>query len=655
MKKIFTFNKWKLKTKLVVSFILILLVPSIAIGVFSYEKAQNVLGDEILNSASNNVDTINKEINDTFETKFNDLDFLSGQIDSSSEENQISSQFSQYLELHKEASAIYVGTTTGETIIQPNVDLPDDFDPRTRGWYKKAMKNKGEAIVTDPYLDASSDKTMLTVAKTTNDGSGVIGIDISLSQIKSVANNVKIGENGYAVVIDSKNQYLVHPKEETGENATGEWAKTVASDEQGQFTYSLDGENKEMIFSTNDITGWKVLGTMYTSELKDASSGILISTTIVVAISLIAGSILIFFIIRTIMKPINSLSTSLNKISEGDLTETITVENDDELGKLAKDVKQMQENLKDVITKVLTASENLTSQSEELTQSATEVKTGSEQIASTMEEVASGAESQANNASELSSNASTFTAKVQEANANGEVIHQSSSEVLEMTGDGSKLMEQSVEQMKAIDQIVQDSVQKVQGLDAQSKEVSKLVTVIKDIAEQTNLLALNAAIEAARAGEQGKGFAVVADEVRKLAEQVANSVSEITGIVGNIQNETSSVVESLQEGYSEVEKGTTQIKNTGETFNKIDNAVNEMVESIQSVTTNLSTMAKTSEGMNASIDEIASVSEESAASVEETSAASQQASSSMEEVTSSSEELSKLAEELNGLVRKFKL
>lgn len=121
-----------------------------------------------------------------------------------------------------------------------------------------------------------------------------------------------------------------------------------------------------------------------------------------------------------------------------------------------------------------------------------------------------------------------------------------------MTDKGSQLMDSSTSQMGKIDQIVQDSVYKVQNLNVQSQEISKLIVVVIEIGDQTNLLALNAAIEAARAGEHGKGFAVVADEVRKLAEQTATSVTEITGIVNNMQKEVQLFTGSLQGGYKEV-------------------------------------------------------------------------------------------------------
>ncbi|TFB14221.1 HAMP domain-containing protein [Filobacillus milosensis] len=359
---------------------------------------------------------------------------------------------------------------------------------------------------------------------------------------------------------------------------------------------------------------------------------------------------------RVIANPIKVVMNRMKAISEGDLShEPLETKSRDEVGQLVVATNDMNDSMRKLLQQISNMTDTVSSHSEGLTQSANEVKDGAEQITTTMQEIASGSESQANSASDLSDYMSSFATKVEEANSNGDSIYQSSDEVLTLTKDGSQLMQSSVNQMSMIDDLVQNAVVKVKGLDHQSQEISKLVSVIRDIAEQTNLLALNAAIEAARAGEQGKGFAVVADEVRKLAEQVGDSVTEITGIVDGIQVESSGVVTSLQDGYSEVEKGTEQIKATGETFDKITGAVNNMADRIQAVTNNLSTISSNTQEMNSSVQEIASISEESAAGVEETSASAEQVNSSMEEVASSSDELSKLAEELNGLVRQFKL
>ncbi|MRG87354.1 methyl-accepting chemotaxis protein [Salinibacillus xinjiangensis] len=391
-------------------------------------------------------------------------------------------------------------------------------------------------------------------------------------------------------------------------------------------------------------------------EIVNTSSVNMNISLVITILAVILGVAIAITFSQSMMRQIKTVMGRMRDIADGDLTgEDLEAKTKDEIGDLVLVTNDMNHNMRELLGKINSVSETVSSHSEELTQSANEVMSGTEKISSTMEEIASGSETQANNASELANNATNFSTKVEEANEDGELIYDASKQVLQMTNDGRQLMNKSVDQIQSIHKLVEQAVEKVKGLDEQSNQISKLVIVIKDIADQTNLLALNAAIEAARAGEHGEGFAVVADEVRKLAEQVSNSVTEITGIVGSIQSESSNVVESLQDGYSEVEKGANQIQSTEYTFETISIAIDEMASSVGFITENLVEMSQTSKNMNSSIEEIASVSEEAAAGVEETAAASQQTSSTMQEFASSSEQLSRLAEELNGLVRRFKL
>ncbi|MBS4200612.1 methyl-accepting chemotaxis protein [Bacillus sp. FJAT-49732] len=378
----------------------------------------------------------------------------------------------------------------------------------------------------------------------------------------------------------------------------------------------------------------------------------IIFTALVILVSIVAALITA----TLITTPIKKVMERMKLIASGDLSqESLITKSRDEIAQLVVSTNEMNDRIRELIREINVVSGTITGQSEELTQSANEVNAGSQQIAATMQELATGTETQATSASELAAIMVSFADKVQEAKENGEHIQHASTGVLEMTNVGRSLMENSSEQMTKIDHIVQDSVLKVKGLDSKSQEISKLVGVIQEIADQTNLLALNAAIEAARAGEQGRGFAVVADEVRKLAEQVSASVSDITDIVVGIQNESSVVTASLQDGYKEVAQGTSQIVATQETFNGISSAVSEMATNIKTVFENILTIAANSEKMHESITDIAAISEESAAGVEQTSASSEQISSSMEEVANSSTDLAKLAENLNDLINRFKL
>lgn len=489
---------------------------------------------------------------------------------------------------------------------------------------------------------------------------------------RPINDHFDLGENGYLFILDNKGNEVAHPYLE-GENIWDEvdpngvkYAQEIvkAGNNGGDFVYfsypmpnNKDLIEKKVTYSETDPDwGWSINAGTYMVDFNKPAKEIIYSNLIVSGIATLLGIIVVLWFARRIANPINQVTNRMNVLANGDLTqESIKIKRKDEVGQLAGSLNLMQTKMKEIMKNISNASEVMSANSEELTQSSNEVKSGTELIAVTMEELSSGSEVQAHSATDLSMTMSEFAAKVEAVNEHGESLKAASVKVLDMTNEGRQLMDGSTEQMAAIDQIVKDSVKNVNQLNTRSHEISKLVVVIKDIADQTNLLALNAAIEAARAGEQGRGFSVVAEEVRKLAEQTASSVTEITEIVHNIQEGFELVTRSLEHGYSEVEKGTLKIEETGKTFHHISQSIAEMTESFQNITVNMAQIQAGSQEMNGSIQEIAAAAEESAAGIEQTSASIQQTNSAMEEVALSSESLAKLAEELNEVVRQFKL
>lgn len=484
--------------------------------------------------------------------------------------------------------------------------------------------------------------------------------------------NLELGKNGYIFVLNQKGIDIAHPSMEgtdTWNSVDSNGVKFVQKiidigNNGGGFTFyewplpntKNQIEPKVTYSKVDPHWGWVVSGSTYMMDFNQPAKETLNLVLLVIGVSLFLGVFIIWLFANNISRPLNMVSGQMNHLANGNLTlEPLPIKSKDEIGQLGHAMNQMQKGLKEMIQNVSNASETITTQSEEFTQSANEVRQGGEQIATTMQELSSGAESQAMSATALIEMMEDFNVKIEVSNKFGDEIEKTSDSVLIMTGEGRVLMDQSVTQMESIHQKVTIAVENVKGLNSHTKEISKLIQVIQEIADQTNLLALNAAIEAARAGEQGKGFAVVAAEVKKLAEQVSDSVGGITNIVDRILLGSDDAVNSLQSSYDEVENGTKHIKVTGQTFGTINESVIEMVGKVQNISRNLRVLRDYSVEMNKSIEEVAAVAEESAAGVEQTAASTEQSSSSMEEIALGADELASLATRLNEQVNKFKL
>jgi methyl-accepting chemotaxis protein len=374
-----------------------------------------------------------------------------------------------------------------------------------------------------------------------------------------------------------------------------------------------------------------------------------------IAISTLLGGAAVYFVNKMVVTNLNQVVLISKQVAKGNLAvRKIAYHGKDEIGQLSSAINEMTMSLRKIVRQIVTVSQDVNSHSEELTQMSNEVKEGSVQIAATMQQLTVGSEQQAKTASDIALLTDDLNKKVFDVNKDGESLKNASGIVLEISNNGKKQMQQSVDQMNTINELVLSSVNKVRGLDERTGDITSLVQVIEEIAERTNLLALNASIEAARAGESGKGFGVVASEVRKLAEQSANSVNEISEIITNIQKESKETVKVLQGGYKQVEEGSKVISSTHETFDNINDAVTVMADRIQNVANRIVEIANSSDKISSSIESIASVAEEAAAGVEQSSAAAQQQSSSMDEIYRGADSLAHMAEELNAIVERFK-
>lgn len=396
--------------------------------------------------------------------------------------------------------------------------------------------------------------------------------------------------------------------------------------------------------------------TILTDSIERAEEGnrTSIINFILAVTAIVLGIVISYFMARSISRPVIAVSERVERMADGYLNDApLKTKRKDEVGQQVYAINTMRERIQNTLSGTLAISRKLNQSSSDLSLSTGTVSDSSNQIAATMEQLAAGAEAQANTASNMAEMVGEFFEDVQQANRAGGQVAEAADEVLRRTGDGEEMMAGSVQQMNEIFRVVTESVEQIQQLDHQTKEISELVTVISEIAEQTNLLALNAAIEAARAGEQGKGFAVVADEVRKLAEQVANSVNEITIIVDRVQAGSSTAVKSLESGYESVQEGKESVIDTQEVLKDIANLVTDMTGLTTNLSTSLGHIEGIGEQLTTGVAEIASIAEESAAGVEETTASVEQTTYQIDTISKEAEELAKLSSELERSVNQF--
>lgn len=648
-----------IRNKLILSFIIILLIPSILIGFLAYQSAKKELSAQLIGSASSNVDVLNSMIDDTIQPKIHDIEFFSNQITSELydglESPEIRQKLEQYTELHPELELAYVGTEDGLMIQSPNLELADGYDPRERPWYQQAKEKAGQVVITEPYVSASTNTLVVTIARTTEDDSGVIGMDITLGNLEETSKKIRIGKEGYTSILDQTKHIIVHPTEEKGSEANADYLIRQFEKDNGKYQFEQGSDTLELVYTTNKLTGWKVAGVMSASEIDDAAAPILYTMLIVLAAALIAGGFLVFGVVRSIIRPLNKLKQTAVQVSGGDLRERIAIHSKDELAEVGEAFNTMTDNLSSLIQQIDTDSGQLAASSEELLASSEQTTSATEHVTTTLQEVAEGADSQRMHVERNAQAIGEIAIGMDRVANSLSTVSDSTKQAASLAEDGEYSVNQTVEQMKHIYESVNESNARMQELETSSKKIGIITDVIVGIADQTNLLALNAAIEAARAGEQGKGFAVVADEVRKLAEESQRSAMQITDLIQHIQSDTVQSVKVMAQTARYVETGLQATDETTTKFSQIKDSIFTISPQIEDISSITEQIAASVQEMTASAEELAAIAKENAAASETMASTTEEQLASMEEITASANALSNLAEELQELLTKFKL
>ncbi|WP_167408401.1 methyl-accepting chemotaxis protein TlpA [Bacillus subtilis] len=658
-KTLTTIRRSSIARRLIISFLLILIVPITALSVSAYQSAVASLDVQMTQSAKENVQILDHIIDDKISTTEKSLAYFS---DWATEEKfqdkkktELKQEFKQFIQMNDNVAAVFSSGKDGDFTRYPYADMPSDFNALERDWYKEAMANKGKTIVTEPYESISSGKMVVTIARQTVDGSGVVAIDMKIDDLVTTAKGINIGKEGYAFILSQNKKVIAYSGVKAGTELKGDWVDKLYKDKSGDFEYTYKGKKKKMAFATSETTGWKISGTMYANEIHDAASRVLIMASIVLAIAIGAGMTAIYFVIRSITKPLRRIVASAEKISEGDLTETIEINSKDELGVLSESFNHMAHSLRSLIHGIKDSVEHVASSSEELTASADQTSRATEHITMAIEQFSNGSESQSEKIETTTEQINEMNDGLAELARAAAVITETSADSTEVSSKGETLVQKTAGQMNTIDHSVKAAEQVVKGLEIKSKDITNILRVINGIADQTNLLALNAAIEAARAGEYGRGFSVVAEEVRKLAVQSADSAKEIESLISEIVKEIHTSLNVLQSVNKEVETGLVMTDETKQSFKHISQMTNQIASELQNMNATVEELSAGAQEISAASNDITAISKESSDGIQDIAASAEEQLASMEEISSSALTLERMSEELRDLTKQFKV
>lgn len=541
---------------------------------------------------------------------------------------------------------------------------------KDKAWYKQTMTAAQDSFMSSPVISQATGKIIVnSIAIARNDSGQPAAMILAAIYVQAVMDKVqelKLGEEGYSLLVSKEGVYIVNPDEsaimqknisQDEDPAVVELGRKMMSGESGVYYFqAADGENMIAFYSPITATGWSMATLAYERELFAPVQNMLkIMVTIsFVLLILISGGILIT--VNKVMKPLGIMMHEVHNLAIGDFRDRPTqINSEDELGLLAQAVREMRQGVANVMRSVNASAESLSSSAEELNSTTDQSALAANQVAQSIVRVAEGTSQQLDAVNATSAAVENLNNAIQVMANDAESAANRSREASAIAREGGATLEIAIAQIKTIEKTSQETTKAVMTLGENSKKIGQIVDTISGIAEQTNLLALNAAIEAARAGEHGRGFAVVSDEVRKLAESSREAAQQIADLVQVTQADTAQAISDMEAGLKEVQTGTENIMSMGEAFSKILDIVEQVSTQMQDISEATRDMANNGGEIVDNVRLIGESSKTAAEEAETVSAATEEQTASVHEIATESTNLARMASELQQDVRKFKV
>ncbi|MUT67246.1 HAMP domain-containing protein [Paenibacillus sp. NEAU-GSW1] len=528
-------------------------------------------------------------------------------------------------------------------------------------WFAKIKEGGGKSfwVETQPTgFGSTNKKPSIGVGRvmnnsTTSEGHYLMLMEINIEKIMEKVNGIALGVGSQVSIIDANNNMIT--ANETELLGKPHQVK-VPEEESGSLKTSISDGDVLAAYTTLESTGWKLIGTIPVNELVKDANVINKLTWITVGAAAILAMLIGFLVIRTIALPLVQIRNLMNEGERGNLTVRSTMKKrQDEIGQLGESFNKMMIQITELAKRTTMSAEEVLATASELTDASKKTAVSAREISVATEEIANGAGSlavEAEKGSDLTNNINVQMKSVMEAN--GQMVA-SAGDVQQSSQQGTAYMGVLIEKTGQTEEMTRSMVEKVDKLKESTGSIVKILDVLNNLTKQTNILSLNATIEAARAGAAGKGFMVVADEIRKLADQTRQSIDIVSQITGNIGNEIEETVKVLSDAYPLFQEQIGSVKEANQIFLSVQNQMGQFVTKLDSVTGSIGMLDQSQLVLNEAMANVSAVAQQSSATSEEVASLSTEQLSISNGLVSLSERLDTVSRQLKESLAKFKI
>ncbi|RFU68934.1 methyl-accepting chemotaxis protein [Peribacillus saganii] len=657
--------KLVVKNTIVIS--LLITISMISISAFGYMKAKDFLYERFQDQAYSELESVKANIDIWIKGKQETMEYIAEADElKMSNFNKADALNARIAKRMDNPDAFGFMSADGFLYLGGNT-IPASHYEHYKGGMEKLTKTYNPVPSASPGLNGTP--IVLSSSPVYGDSGKVVGVASSGSPIESLINiitNIKLGDSGYVTVFTNDGTIVAgQNKEDTLNKKISDYKNSdldqlvvkSISGKTGVIETNFNGEDSLIFFSKAKEMDWGIMISVPTSEAFADANSLLNYFVIITVVVILVSAIISYIINFRSLKPIKEVTDKIEELAnnEGDLTQRLNIKRQDEVGKLAASFNSLLDSLQNLIGDILHKGEVVTENTSVLSEHAEEMVQLSGVVTKNVQVAAGISTEQENGNKKNLESINLIMESVAEIKDHSLLVSEKTKNSYKEVKKANEEVISLLTQMSQIQDSVRNSSEIVRKLGNRSSEIGNIVEMITKISEQTNLLSLNASIEAARAGEHGKGFAVVANEVKKLAEESAQSAKQISELIDEIQAETSNAVVEMESGTGRFGNGMSKLKDVTGSLQGVYHSSKESSNEVDKIFIEIENLLSKVEDVERVINENSQKSIESTTYIREVASSAEEQLFSIQDITSSIEKTAQFAEELSDLLKRFKI